>query len=110
MEKFRLPRPSIPRRSLVMISAHGDDHALVDTRLALDRIDDAMFAGDAARPIASKVALQRFRLADTVERRATRAFDQFVDPAKHFYVVIKPVKIVIPSVIGEMNLQVATRT
>jgi hypothetical protein len=50
----------------------------VDPFLA-DEVDQSMFLGDATRPAASEVELQRFRLSDAAGRIAERALDETED-------------------------------
>jgi hypothetical protein len=64
-----------------VISAGGDFDPL-GVGLSDDTIDKAMLASDAARPPFREIAFQRFRFPDAVERIATSALDEFVDPSR----------------------------
>ena len=71
-----------------MVAAGYHFDPLIDAAPASDTIDQPMLAGNAARPPAGEVALQRFWLAETGEWSAACIFDQFVDSAMSAQVVL----------------------
>src|SRR5579863_3688157 len=103
---LRQRRPRPPLRAVragvcksVVISAGGDLKPLVSTGSSY-AINQAVFAGDAARPPAGEVASERFRLTDAFERIATRVFDERVNSSNRIPVRLLPVAIVFPCATG----------
>ena len=54
-------------------------------------VDDPMFAGDPARPVASKFMPKRFRFPDTGEGMQNHVIEQAVNPAADLSVGAAPV-------------------
>jgi len=72
----------------------------VDPLLA-DEVDQSMFLGDATRPAAGEVELQRFRLSDAAGRIAERALDEIEDTQSDLAIGAHPVA----EVVEELGLE-----
>lgn len=88
-----------------MVPAGSDHDALVAMGLALDRVNEPVFAGDAARPEPREFTLERLRPADALERGSSDVFDQFVHSTESARIMSAPMKVIVPTVIGKMNPQ-----
>lgn len=82
-----------------MVPALGNQH-----RVGLDLVDETMFVVDSARPVPGESVLERFRFTDALERRASNVLNQEIDSLEKFAVRLLPMKIVIPSMLGEDQL------
>src|SRR5690242_3952516 len=59
-----------------------------------------MFAGDPARPPATQSMLERLRLTEAFERVTPDVFDQIVDGLKNLRIVLLPIKVIVPRLLG----------
>src|SRR4051794_22749126 len=69
-----------------------------------------MFLGDAAGPPSREITLERFGLAQTLERIAADISEQFVEPDQHGAIGLDPVLIVRPAVRREQQVQGSIRS
>ena len=71
----------------------------------LDLVDDAVFIGDAAGPVAGEGVFEGFGLALADKRHALYVADQQVDPLHDLFIVFLPVEVVLPGVLRDNQLQ-----
>jgi hypothetical protein len=88
-----------------MVSALRDHDALVGVGLALDHIDEAVLAGYPARPEAMELTLEWLGSSHAGEWMSPRIFDQFIEPLMRVGVVVAPIEVIVPPVVGEMDPQ-----
>lgn len=74
-----------------MIAELGNDKGIV-----LDLVDDAMFIGDASRPVSGKSVFEGFRLADSLVGQALNVTNEGVDPDGDLFIGFLPIEIFIP--------------
>jgi hypothetical protein len=68
-----------------------------DQRVTFHPINEAMFAVDAAGPMAGKIASQGFWLSRAFKRMPLAFHDQAIELAKHGTVVFDPMLVLIPA-------------
>jgi len=99
----------VARIASIVVSALRDHDALIIAGLALDHVDESMLAGDPARPEALEFTLEWLWFPYPGERRSPRILDQIVEALMRVAVVIAPVEVIVPAVIGEMDPQALFR-
>lgn len=91
-----------PSAASVVVAELSDENGVV-----LDLVDEPMLVIDAARPITPKGMSQRLRLAGAAVRLSLYLSEEMVDPADQLTVGLLPVQVVLPSPLGEGELQSA---
>jgi hypothetical protein len=86
-----------------MIPELGNKNGVV-----LDRIDDAVFIGDAAGPVSGEAVFEGFRFANSLIGHALNVANQGVDPGGDLFVGFLPIEIVVPGMGGKDQLQSAS--
>jgi len=74
-----------------------------DNLSVLDFVNQTMFIGDAAAPMAGQIMLERFGLADPVERVSDYIFDKGVNLFKDFPVFFSPLHILKKGIVLKNN-------
>ncbi len=85
-----------------MISALKYDDALI-CPLTLDRVDEPVFLGQAARPASLQGPLQRLGFADPDEGRGSNVLNELIEPLVNLVVVAIPKEVVLPTKVGEVD-------
>jgi len=79
-----------------MIAAGNDGQ-----RAFVHGVNQAVAVVDAARPESCQIGLECFGFADTGKGRAQGIFDEQVDALQGLFILCLPVKVILPSLIGE---------
>jgi hypothetical protein len=88
-----------------MISALDDLDALVLSFSALNPVHQTVLTRDPAGPPAREVAFQCFWLAEPAERCPPHIFNYLVEASMKVRVRVRPVQVIVPTIIAEMDLQ-----
>jgi hypothetical protein len=91
---------------LVMISALDDLDPLVFSLPPLNAIYQAVLSGNSAGPPAREIAFEGLWLAKSAKRCAPQVLDDFIQAIMQHCVNTRPMQVVVPPVIAEMNVQI----
>jgi hypothetical protein len=86
----------------VVVSTRCDDDTL-PVAFAFNSVDQPVLTCDASRPEARQIALERFGLANPLERCPARVLNEGVQPFKQLVVMASPIEIVIPAIVAELD-------
>ena len=87
----------------VVVAELGDEY-----RFFRDFVDNAVFVVDATGPVAGQCVAQGFGFADALEGLALDFLDEGIDSQEHLAVGLLPVKIILPGVLREDALHLAS--